>query len=253
MGNLVGNLINFFTSPLGFAVIFAVIGGLGRAGAWWRDQRIKRAAWQARQARELEGLRTGRQSDTPAPASSNSAGDHQARLRALQEQRAAQLRELQQKRLAELRAKRAAQQGGVATPTPPPMPARQAPARATPAKVARPTAQQAPRRPVAPTQRPPARTQRPTPTPAARPPEPAFDPYRQAPQHVPHRAQVPAPLDTEPHATRVTLSQGGGATPAPIGPGALLASREDLRRAIVATEVLGPPVALRDPDTTGIF
>lgn len=238
MGNLIGNILNFLTSPIGFVIIFGLIGGLGKLANWFQQERARRAAIHARARRQTEELRMGRPVDlatqptavqAPVQTQPQTAADRQ---RALQEQRAAQLRALQQQRLAELRAKRAQAAGGVATPapsrTPTPPPARTA---------------QRPKPPQ------PAR-EAPAPLPSARPPRPA--PSRPVPTMSPGAFTQAV---VEPVAPSMPAVQPGP-TPAPAarsGLGALLGTQADLRRAVILSEVLGPPVCDRNPDQSGVF
>lgn len=220
----------FFQFLLNNATIiaFVLIGGLGALGrlaAWIKEQRAKRHALQARQRMELEAMRTGRpvESDQPVDAEE----ERRRALAAMQAQRAQQLRELQQRRLAELRAKRAAQQG---QPAPAPVPSRQQPTpkpRATPRP--QPQARPQPARPDPRRQAPPVASPRGRPMERAAAIEPMRGPTAMA-EAIRPIAQVP------------TVARGPAPAPA------LLSGRDDLRRAILAAEILGPPLALRDDD-----
>lgn len=249
MGNFLQNLVGLLSSPITFFVLFALIGGIGRFASWVKDQRAKRDALAARRAAEAEALRTGRaaESDEPEPRRQQSvAAERQARLREMQEQRAAQLRELQQKRLAELRARRAAQQAkaggrrapqpGVPTPAssqlPPPRrtPRPQPPVQPSPQPARRAEPVSAPRPPAIATARPPE----PGPTPA----EGAYARTRD------DRRNLDAfEIDRR---SQTLAAASGGSSARPSSRDALFATRADLRRGIIAAEILGQPVALRD-------
>jgi hypothetical protein len=252
MGNLFQQILGFLTSPIGFVIIFGVIGGLGKLGNWFAQEKTRRAAIQARARRETEALRMGRptgvvnQAD-PSAASTAPAQREQeaASSRSLQEQRAAQLRALQQKRLQELRAKRMQQSSGGSAQSPPPA---QRPA--TPAP-----------RPQAPRQQPARTAQRPV-----QPPDNRGQPSRTMvpPSGGRVAPRPPVVRAVEPESTgRVVFPEQSAApnfstpTRATGGPGsgfaALLVSQADLRRAVLLSEVLGPPVSERDPDHTGAF
>lgn len=257
MGNLFQQILGFLTSPIGFVIIFGVIGGLGKLGNWFAQEKSRRAAIQARARRETEALRMGRpmgvvnQADPSAapPTSPAQREQEAASSKSLQEQRAAQLRALQQKRLQELRAKRMQQSaGGTAQAPVSPRPATPAP---------RP---QAPR----------AQTPRPQPTRTAQrpvqPPDNRGQPSRTVvpPSGGRVTPRPPVVRAAEPESTgRVVFPEQSAApnfstpTRATGGPGsgfaALLVSQADLRRAVLLSEVLGPPVSERDPDQTGAF
>ncbi len=219
----------FFQFLLNNATIiaFVLIGGLGALGrlaAWVKEQRAKRQAVQARQRMEQEAMRTGRPVESAQPVDAEE--ERRRALAALQAQRAQQLRELQQRRLAELRAKRAAQQGqGVPSPAP-----------------ARPQSTPKPRA-------------TPRPQPQARPQPARPDPRRQQPVAAPRGRAMERAAAIEPMRGPTAMAEAirpiaqvptvaRGPAPAP----ALLSGRDDLRRAILAAEILGPPLALRDDD-----
>ncbi len=266
MGNLFQQILNILTSPIGFVLIFGLIGGLGRLGAWLSQERARRVAIQARARQENEALRTGRPVGVTSQtdASSHHAGHHSGAAtpppaeqaaetgdaRALQEQRAAQLRALQQKRLAELRAKRMQQAGGTQTPA---APAPQAPRAQTPrAQTPRPQPARDAQRPGRPTDR----REQPG-QPGTRPgvarspstfPSPIPPPARAAQSEPAGRTVFPQQSAT-PNFNRPSTATGGAGS----GFAALLVSQVDLRRAVLLSEVLGPPVSERDPGQTGIF
>lgn len=269
MGNFIQQILGFLTSPVGFIIIFGLIGGLGKLGNWLSHERAKRAASVARTKREQENLRTGRPITVdstlrPAPAGTAQGETQADRQRALQEQRAAQLRALQQKRLEELRAKRAAQQGanrgagGAAT-------ARRGTSQGAPSQAQSQTADAARAQPAQH-----STTRRPAPPQRMQPPQRAAQqPQRQQipPQSQPQqpRRDVRAPAGATPPATRpvetTEIGTGRERQPSPyqlraapsVGLGPLLGSGQDLRRAVVLAELLGPPVADRDPDSPGMF
>lgn len=246
---MLSNIINFITSnlPLVFIILTSLFGVLARFAGWMKDQRAKRAAMQARAARQAEALRTGRPVEEPGgpPPEVIAAMQQAMQQQQLQEQRAQALRELQQKRLAELRARRGQQQGGPATP-PPSMRPQQNPPR--PANRGNPTYQNTqrapeqvsndPRRPYEaprPAQRPRPVFQAPAPAPVA-PVRPIADAY------------TIKPAQAAPSARTVDgLGRPSGEAVA----GIVFGSRDDLRRAFIAAEVFGPPAALRDPDQPG--
>lgn len=234
------------TNPIAYFIIIAMIGGLGRFAAWVKDQRVKRAAAQERARLRAEALRTGKLVDENAPdpeatPTQSAVAERQARLRAMQEQRAAQLRELQQRRLAELRAKRAAQAQSTGQPQQQPQSQPRRPARTT-------TQRQAPQ-------------QQPRPTRAQSGQEPRV------------RVPTPTPIDqiqthstpsTRPIKASAARAEARAEIDAPVVPAAAMApavssarqrlfgSREDLRRSVIAAEVLGPPLAIRDDDQRSI-
>jgi hypothetical protein len=252
MGGIFGNILNFLTSPIGFVIIFGLIGGLGKLGNWFAQEKSRRGALQARARSETEALRMGRPTGvvnqagpSAATASPAQREDKDASSRSLQEQRAAQLRVLQQKRLQELRAKRMQQSSGGS-------------AQATPSA----------QRPATPPSRP--QTPRPQPTRTAqRPVQPPDNRGQPSRTIVPPSGgrvtpRPPVVRAIEPESTgRVVFPEQSAApnfsTPnrATGGPGsgfaALLVSQADLRRAVLLSEVLGPPVSDRDPDQTGSF
>jgi hypothetical protein len=244
MGNLIGNILNFLTSPIGFVIIFGLIGGIGKLASWLQQERSRRAAIQSRSRQETEELRMGRPVEMaaqPAPvhasAKPQSAADRQ---RALQEQRAAQLRALQQQRLAELRAKRAQAAGGGAVAAPAPVPAR-SPAPPPVRSAQRPQAPPKQNRESAPA------------LPGARSPRPRPPQSRPVPTMSPMPAEEPAPEGTL--SSRLAAGQTSP-VPAPVvrpGLGALFGTTADLRRAVILSEILGPPVSDRDPEQSGSF
>jgi hypothetical protein len=250
MGGIFGNILNFLTSPIGFVIIFGLIGGLGKLANWFAQEKSRRAAIQLRARRETEALRMGRPvgvSNQPdpsaAPAPVSQRDQEKQSSKSLQEQRAAQLRALQQKRLQELRAKRMQQSGGGGAPQTSQGGATQSPRPQTP----RPQPTRSAQRPV-------------------QPPDNRGQPSRTV---VPPRGgrvtpQQPVMRAVEPESTgRVVFPQQSAApnfsipSTATGGPGsgfaALLVSQADLRRAVLLSEVLGPPVSERDPDQTGSF
>lgn len=250
MGNLIGNILNFLTSPIGFVIIFGLIGGLGKVASWFQQERARRAAIQARARRQTEELRMGRPvnvASQPAPMQSPVQAQPQTaadRQRALQEQRAAQLRALQQQRLAELRAKRAQAAGGRAAggvATPPPTPSRTP----TPQPVRSAQRPKAPRQP---------EREAPAPLPSARSPRPPQQ--RSVPTMSPGSFTPSAP-QPEPMARpgmQASAAPASGARFAPgAGLGALLGTQADLRRAVILSEILGPPICDRDPEQSGSF
>ena len=272
MNNFFQNLLNILTSPVSFFILFALIGGIGRFASWAKDQRVKRDALAARKAAQAEALRTGRSSPYETgpvqvsataqeqQAAANTAAERQARLRQMQEQRAAQLRELQQKRLAELRARRAAQQSGQA---PPP----QSPPRSVPQARPQPGRQPAPgTRPAPPTQARGAPVPRSGPQPAmssqraptgAKPPKGVEVVYGRKGD----RVAKPDPFAIDRHdlsiAAAIATSERAKSTASAFDVrrpgkkskrGAIFGSRDDLRRGIIAAEILGKPIALREED-----
>lgn len=266
MGGIFGSIINFIASPIGWIVIVGLAGAVGRLANWIGQERAKRAAIQARAQRESEALRTGRPSVVARPGASasqaSSEPSEQDRQRALQEQRTAQLRALQQKRLAELRAKRAAGQGGVAAP--PPRPTPPAPGRASPAPKARPSPSPVNRSVNRPADRSRQTSERPI-QPQQAPRSERFVP-KQTPialDRAPALAQPFRPITPPPTARPVDATEIGGPASrpvgepapivAPVGIGTLAALRHDIKRAVMITEVLGPPVCDRDPDKLGAF
>tara|TARA_R110000782_G_scaffold45706_10_gene101355 strand:+ start:5758 stop:6558 length:801 start_codon:yes stop_codon:yes gene_type:complete len=262
MGNMFGNIISFLLSPPGLIIVFGLIGGLGRLGAWFQSERTKRTAVQNQARREAENLRTGRpvaMGSLREPTGSAAPSDEQdkaERQRALQAQRTAQLRALQQKRLAELRARRSGQQGG-------------SPVSATPTA-------SAPERSVRPTMRPQQSTPmsrgetqaaagaadrvqnapaRRTPRPARPEPQPVTTPFNRPARPMPSARPATAPVEVTEIGGPVNPAVGRAPAPvaAPVGIGPLVALRNDLRRAVMIAEVLGPPVSERDPDRPGAF
>lgn len=239
-------LLNILSNPLFYFVLVGLFGALGRLWGWLQHERARRLAAQARERQATEALRRGQPVEFQSEPAQPAATDPAARQKSLQEQRAAQLRALQQKRLAELRARRQAQQQGAARrPTPPVRP--EPPQRPAPAKPSAP--RPAPRpRPAEPARR----------SPVARPTPPLFP----SPPATPARAVPPA---VSAGAVPVEATEIGGPAPAVnayqlpaaraagAGFAALLGPGMDLRRAVMLTEVLGPPVAERDPDQTGTF
>ncbi|MCC5822157.1 MAG: hypothetical protein LAT64_12895 [Phycisphaerales bacterium] len=259
MGNFFGQIIQFLTSPIGFIILFGLIGGLGKLGSWLSHERAKRAAALARARSDDENLRTGRPITVestlrPVPGTQATATTQAERQRALQEQRAAQLRALQQKRLEELRAKRAGQQGARSgTPAPARQPA-QAPSRpqtqthTAESAQAKPAQHSTTRRPA-----PPQRMQPPVKPSQLRPQQPS-QPQLQ------RRQPVPPPPGTRPvEATEIGTGGELAASPYQLrgaqvsGIGALLGAGQNLRQAIVLAEILGPPISERDPEKPGIF
>lgn len=259
-------LLNLITNPIFFFVLIAVFGGLGRLWSWLQHERARRIALQARARQETEGIRRGKPlqlrasqteaGPTPTPAQT-SAQDQAARQRALQEQRAAQLRALQQKRLAELRAKRqAGAQGASAAPSAPPPAPKPAPRRGSPVSQSVPQSQrsqagsQAQRtnqqRPPTPTRIEPGRV-----TPVAGPATlrpfsaPPARPAGTAPVEVTEIGAAPLATDRPVHRPGVGVPGAGFA--------ALFGAGLDIRRAVLLAEVLGPPVAERNPEQTGAF
>lgn len=266
MGNMLGNIINFLLSPPGLIIVFGLIGGLGRLGAWFQSERSKRIAIQNRARREAENLRTGRpvaMGSQHEPAQAGAAApqaDQAARQRALQEQRTAQLRALQQKRLAELRARRSGQQGTSATSA--------TPTTSAPERSVRPTMRPQQSTPmtqgetqVSPGSADRARTapqRRQTRAPSMDQPssaQPVTAPFPRPARPTPTTRAATAPVEVTEIGGPANPSVGIGAVPAaaPVGIGPLIALRHDLRRAVMIAEVLGPPVSERNPDRPGAF
>lgn len=264
MGNILGNIISFLLSPPGLIIVFGLIGGLGRLGAWFQSERAKRAAVQNQARREAEDLRTGRPvamgslrepSQTQGAQSRADTDEQQQaeRQRALQAQRTAQLRALQQKRLAELRARRGGQPGAPPTPS------------QTTGQTPAPASSRQPR-PVRTAERPaPGRSGRSSDAPRATPPrgsrpaqpQPVTSPFDRPARPMPSAAAAPAtrPVDVTEIGGPVNPAVGRqpASVAAPVGIGPLVALRNDLRRAVMIAEVLGPPVSERDPDRPGVF
>lgn len=257
------NLLNILTSPISFFILFALIGGIGRFASWFKDQRSKRDALADRRAAEAESLRTGRSGKSPAdvsaaatqaPAARNAAAERQARLRQLQEQRAAQLRELQQKRLAELRARRAAQQSGGQPTSPGTSPARGSARPQTPTA----TARQAPKPPQPRTSaRPSPRVQPVALSPSLQLATPAEkDLARRRDRRAEpdaftidrHDLAVEGAIQTKARALAAdkAFDQRDRDKPSHSSASVVFRSREDLRRGILAAEILGKPIAFRD-------
>lgn len=244
---MLSNILQFLANNgmLVIIILTSLFGVLARFAGWVKEQRAKRAAVQARAARQAEALRTGRPVEEPGgpPPEVIAAMQQAMQQQQLQEQRAEALRQLQQKRLAELRARRG-QQGGVAAP-PPPRPQQNPP---RPASREDPTYQNTqrapeqvsndPRRPyeaLRPTQRSRPVFQAPAPAPVA-PVRPIADAY------------TIKPAQTAPSARPV---DGLGRPSGEAAAGIVFGSRDDLRRAFIAAEVFGPPAAFRDPDQPG--
>ncbi len=240
-------LLNILANPLFYFVLVGLFGALGRLWGWLQHERSRRLAAQARERQATEALRRGQPVDFQTEIAQPAATDPAARQRALQEQRAAQLRALQQKRLAELRARRQAQQQGTAKrPTPPVRP--EPPQRGAPAPAKPASPRPAPRpRPAEPARRPPAR-----PTPPLFPTAPT-PPVRAVPPAVSAGAVPVEATEIGGPAPAANAYQLPAARVAGAGFAALLGPGMDLRRAVLLTEVLGPPVAERDPDQTGTF
>jgi len=243
-------LFNWLKANPQALVIFlvALFSVLGTVVKQIQEKKEARRIQQERERRKRDALRTGRVEPAASPPSpaANPEAARQRRLQELAERRRAQLEEIRRRQQA--------------TPAPPPAPATRptpiartgAPVRPRPQAPARPMpapARPAPR-PQAPVARTPVQRQQPTRAPVA----------RQAPARV---ARPTAPVSKQPGARQRPPARATAATTAPITrtevgavptatPRArssvgsrLFSGRSDLRRAIVLSEVLGPPVSLR--------
>ncbi len=261
--------MNFQSGHLWVLLVFVAISFLQWLVRRLQEQSTITKQKQALERRRTETLRTGRdpeedaaaqrraaQTQTqPQAAPGNDAAARQARLRELRQKQLEEMRRRNQGRPAsnqqtvEVRVPQRTAGAGPArrTPTvgapqpagqrPPsrPAPPRQAPARSPQPPTRQPPTRQAPARPAGTAAPPPPRRDRPQP-PRSAPQKPAAPmglrdtttPRSLA--HTPDPSEVAPP----PTQTRPVMSVDGAMTPA------------DWRRAIILSEVLAPPIALRD-------
>jgi hypothetical protein len=255
---MISSLIGFLTSPLGIALLIGAFSGGARLWAKMQEQRAKQAQIQARRQMERDALRTGgRALETQPQPTPRGAWDQdqQSKRDRIEELRRRRIEQLQ--KLREQRSGASSAQSSVMTPAPVQTPQR-APSQAQPS-------QRGPQRAAPPPRTPQRRAQ---PSPAQR--------QAQQVRRTPQRPQSPRPpqpaarrdprppqqRQPEPTAAPVQTSIGEIQDPAP-APVAVraptqsgsrrFASRQALRDAIIAKEVLGPPVALREEHAADPF
>jgi len=254
-------ILNILTNPIMIPILIGIVGASHRGWVKIQEQRSKSTALQERRRAERDALRTGRapkpSSSRSEPAPETSASDERRkRIEALRQKRIEQLRKLREQRT----------QAGA----PEPQATAQAPAR--PQQTQRSGSQRSgAQRAAAPGQLPPRRTQRPAPVQAAQTPQQRQQQQHQTQQRLQQQRQRPGPRTPEPGAQRRRQAEPEAAavakvpdliTPTEIGSdpsreigaragagssrgSGMFATRADLRRAVIAREVMGPPVGLR--------
>lgn len=257
------SLISFFTSPFGIVILVGTFSTLGRMFKSAQDQQAKKSALSEMRKAQRDSLRTGSNAQAAAPLQTMASKEvslgqkqqtRQDRIEQLRAQRVEQLKKLRERRSASSSSQPApAQMQARSTPVkrPPQRPA-QTQARAA----AQPTAQPAPQ----------AKSQfshqhqhgpfpkayaRPTPKPYA---QPAAKPTRrkarpaQKPQRVSDESRrVSRSKPGSPIVYGSTSSKGKGS-----GAEARASFRKNIRQAIIAKEILGPPIGLRSPESTSM-
>lgn len=253
---MISSLIGFLTSPLGIALLIGAFSGGARLWAKMQEQRAKQTQILARREMERDALRTGgrgQAAPSTESAASGSSGSwdqsQQTKRERIEELRRRRIEQLQ--KLREQRAGAAKAQASAATPVPTQTPRRAAsqpqPTRRGPQRAAAPPAASS-RRP-APT---PMQRQAPRPAPKTarepqRPPTP-----RRTPQRQPQQAQAqPAPAAQHSPITDIDIHASAHAAPTVPKPRFVIG--QALRDAIIAKEVLGPPVALRNEHAADPF
>lgn len=231
-------------------ILFSILGTVGKK---LKEKQDERQVSMERRRREAERLRTGRVEEPNEPDQASAAAERQRRLDQLAESRRRQLEELRRRRAAAAAGTAAPSTATTQTPTAAPAPPRPAPRPAQRPTPSRPP-QQAPARSPAPRPRPTPQS-RPTPTPAqraqqrqeraslSRAPELANTPKKRPVAETPAPSRRPGAVSSRGDAAERTM-------PAPAGQLGTLSSlrglsRAELRRAIILTEVLAPPVSER--------
>lgn len=245
---MISSLIGFLTSPLGIALIIGAFSGGARLWAKMQEQRAKQTQIQARRQMERDALRTGGRGmseprSTPAPPSTWDQ-DQQSKRDRIEELRRRRIEQLQKLREQRSGASSAQTSAAPIAPAPAPTP-RRAPQQPQPAR-------RGPQR-AAPPPPAPARRPAPQPAPAARQTTRAAPKPQPTPRRAPSRAPTPrpAPVSQPEHTTISDLPK-----PAPVAvrqDRSRFATRQALRDAIIAKEVLGPPVALRQEHASDPF
>lgn len=249
--NIQSILQNILTNPI---LIILIIGGfstLGRAIKSAQEQKAKKQANQELRQAKRDSLRTGKgataQIQSAQPTSSK-AGTKTAAWDQKQQLRRDRIEQLRQQRVEQLKKIRQRRSGGQPSPTTQSQiatPRQQARPQAKPQPTAQsrstPTRQttQAPQRPSQPAAR---VIQQPAPRRRSRPPVIAPQPAKQ-----PRRSsQTPRTIDR----TAIELGTTAASQSKPTGTSIRAKFREDMRSAIIAKEILGPPIGLRSPDAS---
>lgn len=250
-----GQLWSLITNNPQIVLFFVIIGIsiLGSVGKKLNEVKQARAIQQERQRRMNEAMRTGRPVPDPSDEQAAEVEARKQRLAELQKRREAQLEELRKRRQEMI----ARQRSGTATP-------QQGQQQGQPTARVTPVGQTPPARPQSPVPQRPARTPRPTRQQAGR------GPAHQGSHSVSGASQISDTYTArtgDPHTEHSTIhaSEGlgelgghqtvkstlGGTAALPVErvprPKKLaITGRDDLRRAILLSEVLGKPVSLRD-------
>ncbi len=250
---MISSLIGFLTSPLGIALLIGAFSGGARLWAKVQEQRARQAQIQARRQMERDALRTGgRALETQTQTQPTQRGawdqDQQRKRDRIEELRRRRIEQLQ--KLREQRASASSARSSVTTPAPIQAP-RRAPAQARPAR-------QGAQRVVTPTMK----SRRPAPSPMSAqqthrkptaPRVPGSTPGTSARRAAP-RPPEPQPANPIAASEPAPISEIRTADPVATSPGPKrFASRQALRDAIIAREVLGPPVALREEHAADPF
>jgi len=238
-------LLNILTNPIMIPILIGLAGALHRGWSKFQEQRTKSLALQERRRAERDALRTGRGPVTREPAAaqpsaSSAADERRARIEALRQKRIEQLRKLREQRGSVGASPRADAPPSGSTP---------------PSRTRAPGATRQPRAPGVATgsasrsggprsgPAPGVQRQPPAPTrPAQAAPQPTRrrrQPEAKSSQRVPDAIQ-PNEIGSDP-----AYEIGGEGRILSRRRSGTFGSRAALRRAIIAREVLGPPVALR--------
>lgn len=259
------SIIGFFTSPLGFIIIVGAISTFGRMIKSAQEQQAKKRAIAMRRQADQDSLRTGVRADSSQAAPMPLASSKNANWDNNQQLRRDRIEELRNQRVDQLKKLREQRSGGsspmpvqsstpVASPRQRPVqPIAQAAPRVTPPRA---TPRPAPVRAQQPIQQPVARQsrvlQQSSPKPIAKQPPPR---QRARPAIVSPIAQQQ--IDESRRISRTAIKaktntpiMDGSITKKQIGSSSSIRDfiRTDLKRAMVAKEVLSQPLGLRSPD-----
>ncbi len=261
------SLLNFILSPFGVVIIFGVISTMARMFKSAQDQQAKKRAIHQQRLAQRDALRTGAksssasqqaiQTSTPLQTQTSKHASKKANWDQKQQIRRDRIEQMRQQRIEQLKKLRQ-KRSGTQSPQQTPAPRQQA-------RVARPQPQ--PQQTAAaqahtrPTSQPTRRTPPPQQQPTRRqpPPQPNRQPSRQTSRQTVASAQPVEPTRRRRPTESVTDSQiqlGSVSRKKSSNNSSIRAQfRKDIRRSIIAKEILGQPMGLRSPDsqTMGIM
>lgn len=251
---MISSIINFLTSPLGIAILVAVFSAASRGWVKVQESRAKKTALQERREQERDALRTGKrfgQDEEPQEAPASVQWDERQEAR---RERIEQLRQQRIDQLRKIREQRLKGKSGGGAPQAPAQPTKKAPSAPAASTASSRSMSPGPSRTTsgsgmaarAPKQTAQFEPQRAAPRKAQRPPPPEPE-STQKPLLNNEDASTPAISDLKPIAEKgVTLKGGPEPQRSAVDASRIFKNKQALRDAVVAHEILSPPVGMRE-------